>query len=156
MQSSTRAVEIVVGVFVALGLIALFMLAMRVSNLSALTETGGYEVHARFTNIGGLKVRSQVTMAGVRIGRVTDIGFDEQTYQAVVTMSILPQYDKLPTDTSASILTSGLLGEQYVGLEPGGAEDFLRDGDTIQLTQSAVVLEKLIGQMLYQQAAGDN
>ncbi len=153
MQTPTRTVEIVVGVFVALGLAAFVMLAMRVSNISALTETGGYPVTARFTNIGGLKVRAPVTMAGVRIGRVTGIGFDERTYEAVVTLTILPRYDQLPVDTSASILTAGLLGEQYVGLEPGGAEQYLDDGDEITLTQSAVVLEHLIGQFLYGKAA---
>ncbi|NIR28633.1 MAG: outer membrane lipid asymmetry maintenance protein MlaD [Gammaproteobacteria bacterium] len=153
MQTPTRTVEIVVGVFVALGLAAFVMLAMRVSNISALTETGGYDVTARFTNIGGLKVRAPVTMAGVRIGRVTDIGFDDRTYEAVVTLTVLPRYDQLPADTSASILTAGLLGEQYVGLEPGGAEDYLEQGDEIMLTQSAVVLEQLIGQFLYGKAA---
>lgn len=153
MQTPSRTVEIAVGVFVALGLAALVMLAMRVSNISALTETGGYEVKARFSNIGGLKVRAPVTMAGVRIGRVADIAFDDRSYEAVVTMRILPRYDRLPMDTSASILTAGLLGEQYVGLDAGGAERYLGPGDEITLTQSAVVLEQLIGQFLYGKAA---
>jgi phospholipid/cholesterol/gamma-HCH transport system substrate-binding protein len=92
-------------------------------------------------------------MAGVRIGRVSDISFDNGRYQAVVTLSIDGRYQKIPSDTSASVLTSGLLGEQYVGLEPGGAEDYLKGGDTMQLTQSALVLEKMIGQFLFSQAA---
>jgi phospholipid/cholesterol/gamma-HCH transport system substrate-binding protein len=154
MQTPSKTVEIVVGLFVALGFAALFMLAIRVSNISALTETGGYDVTARFTNIGGLKVRAPVTMAGVRIGRVTRIGFDEHSYEAVVTLTVLSRYDRLPSDTSASILTAGLLGEQYVGLEPGGADTYLKNGSEITLTQSAVVLEQLIGQFLYGKAAG--
>lgn len=152
MQS--RAVEIVVGLFVALGVAALFMLAMRVSNIATLTEGGGYDITARFNNIGSLKVRAPVTMAGVTIGRVTDIGFDEKTYQAVVTMEIQHRYDKLPDDTSASIFTQGLLGEQYVSLEPGADQTYLKNGSRIQLTQSAVVLEQLIGHFLYSKAAG--
>ena len=148
-----RSVEIMVGIFVALGLAALFMLAMRVSNLSAFNQAGGYDVSARFDNIGGLKVRSPVTMAGVLVGRVAAIELDDKTYEAVVRLSLFPQYDQLPTDTSASIFTAGLLGEQYIGLEAGGEESFLTNGDEIRLTQSAIVLEQLIGQFLYSQAA---
>ena len=148
-----RSVEIMVGIFVALGLAALFMLAMRVSNLSAFSQAGGYDVSARFDNIGGLKVRSPVTMAGVLVGRVAAIELDDKTYEAGVRVSPFPQYDQLPTDTSASIFTSGLLGEQYIGLEAGGEESFLTNGDEIRLTQSAIVLEQLIGQFLYSQAA---
>ncbi|ROR29767.1 outer membrane lipid asymmetry maintenance protein MlaD [Inmirania thermothiophila] len=148
----TRATEIAVGVFVALGLAALFMLAVRVSNLSALGDGEGYTLLARFDNIGGLKPRAPVTMAGVRIGRVEAIDFDQETYQAVVRMRIRRSYDRIPKDTSASILTAGLLGEQYVGLEPGGAETYLRDGDEIRLTQSALVLERIIGQVLFNKA----
>ena len=148
----TRTIEIGVGLFVALGLAALFMLAMKVSNIASLTESGGYHVTAEFNNIGSLKVRSPVTMAGVRIGRVTDIGFDEKTYQAVVTMTIEDRYNQLPADTSASIFTAGLLGEQYVGLTPGGEDKVLKNGSRIQLTQSAVVLEQLIGHFLYSKA----
>jgi len=152
MQSKT--VEIGVGIFVALGLAALLMLAMKVSNLAEYTAGEGYVVSARFDNIGGLKVRAPVTMAGVRIGRVTEIGFDSQTYEAVVKLDIQSQYDRIPTDTSASIFTAGLLGEQYVGLEPGGDLNFLGDQDEITLTQSAIVLEQVIGQFLYSQAGG--
>lgn len=152
-MGTTKTVEITVGVFIALGLAAFFMLAMQVSGISRLGGEDGYAVTARFENIGGLKVRAPVTMAGVRIGRVTGIGFDEQTYEAVVEMSVNPNYDKLPVDTSASILTSGLLGEQYIGLEPGGAETYLKPGDRIKLTQSALVLERVIGQFLFSKAA---
>ena len=150
---STKGLEIGVGIFVALGLAALLMLAMKVSNLAESSGEDGYEIKARFDNIGGLKVRSPVTMAGVRIGRVSSISFDNQTYEAVVTMNIRPQYDRLPRDTSASIFTAGLLGEQYVGLEPGGDDRFLKEQDEITLTQSAVVLEQVIGQFLYNRAA---
>ncbi|MGF1612791.1 MAG: outer membrane lipid asymmetry maintenance protein MlaD [Gammaproteobacteria bacterium] len=145
----TRTIEISVGVFVALGLAALLMLSMKVSNLSRLTEGDGYRITARFANIGGLKVRAPVTMAGVRIGRVTGIDFDTDAYEALVELTIQGQYDRLPEDTSASIYTAGLLGEQYVSLEPGAEERFLKQGDEIQLTQSALVLERLVGQFLF-------
>ena len=148
----TRTIELTVGVFVALGLAALLMLAMKVSNLSRLTEGEGYHVTARFANIGGLKVRAPVTMAGVRIGRVTGIRFDEQTYEALVELTIQNQYDRLPEDTSASIYTAGLLGEQYVSLEAGAEDRFLKQGDDIRLTQSALVLERLVGQFLFSKA----
>jgi len=145
---NTRIVEIWVGIFVAAGMAALFMLAMKVSNLSSYNDEGGYEVTARFDDISGLKVRSPVTMAGVTIGRVKNIGFDEQTFEAVVTMRIQDQYEALPKDTSASIYTAGLLGEKYVGLEPGGDMKVLKSGDEIKLTQDSLVLEKLIGQFI--------
>jgi phospholipid/cholesterol/gamma-HCH transport system substrate-binding protein len=125
---------------------------MKVSNISALTEQDGYVIKANFENIGGLKIRSPVTMAGVVIGRVSAIGFDRNTYEAVVSMTIDPNYDNIPEDTSASIFTSGLLGEQYIGLEAGGSPDYMKEGDSFQLTQSAVVLEKLIGQFLVSKA----
>jgi phospholipid/cholesterol/gamma-HCH transport system substrate-binding protein len=152
---TTKTVEFVVGIFVALGLVSFFMLAMKVSNISTLGDDNGYMVTASFENIGGLTVRSAVTMAGVRIGRVKGIDFDEQTYEAVVQMSINPKYNRLPIDTSASILTSGILGEQYVGLEPGGSDEYLKQGDRIKLTQSALVLEQLIGRFLTSMASGD-
>lgn len=151
---TTRTVEIIVGLFVALGLAALFMLAMKVSNLSSFSNEEGYRVIARFENIGGLKVRSPVTVAGVRIGRVAEIDFDNQTFEAVVKMNIASQYNQLPDDTFASIFTSGLLGEQYVGLEPGGSDKLLAEGSEIRQTQSAIVLEQIIGQFLYSQAEG--
>lgn len=149
----SKTVEIGVGLFVALGLAALLMLAMKVSNLAELTGPDGYHLTARFDNIGGLKVRSPVTMAGVRVGRVTDIGFDDNRYEAVVQFSVNPRYVRIPLDTSASIFTAGLLGEQYIGLEAGAEEEFLTDGGEIMLTQSAIVLEQIIGQFLYNKAA---
>lgn len=145
---TTRLTEIWVGIFVAAGLAALFMLAMKVSNLSSYSQDGGYEITARFEDISGLKVRSAVTMAGVRIGRVTDIGFDKNTFEAVVTMTVEGDYNTLPKDTSASIYTAGLLGEKYVGLEPGGDETNMQQGDRIKLTQDSMVLEKLVGQFI--------
>lgn len=148
-----RTIEIGVGLFVVAGLAALFMLAMQVSNLSAMSNEPGYELIARFENVGGLKVRSPVSVAGVRVGRVAGISFDSDAYEAVVRMNIEPQYDRFPTDTSARIFTAGLLGEQYVALEPGGAEDMLKAGDSIRMTQSALVLEQIIGQFLFEKAA---
>jgi len=152
-MGSNRIVEIVVGVFVALGIAALFMLAMKVSNLSNLGADKGYEIQARFDNIGGLKVMSPVSVAGVRIGRVVAINFDQNRYEAVVKMMIDPSYNRLPKDTSASIFTAGLLGEQYVSLEPGADEEFLHDGDQVKLTQSSLVMEQIIGQFLFGKAA---
>jgi phospholipid/cholesterol/gamma-HCH transport system substrate-binding protein len=136
----------------ALGFVAFFFLAMQVSNLSASSSGGGYEIKARFDNIGSLKVRAPVTMAGVRIGRVSDITFDSRTYEAVVTMRIEEQYDRVPDDTFAKIFTAGLLGEQYVGLDPGGSENFFEQGGEVTLTQSALVLEEIIGQFLFSKA----
>ncbi len=149
----SRSVEIWVGLFVAAGMAALFVLAMQVSNLSKGGDEEGYEVVARFENIGGLKERAPVTMAGVRVGRVSHIGFDPRSFEAVVTLNIYGSYDRLPADTSANIYTAGLLGEQYVGLEPGGDEEVLKQGSEIMLTQSSVVLEQLIGQLLFSKTA---
>lgn len=148
----SKALEIWVGIFVAFGIVALFYLAMRVSNLSDIQTSEGYLVTARFQNIGGLRVRAPVSIGGVTIGRVVGIRYDETHYQAVVEMRIDSRYDKIPDDTSASIYTKGLLGEQYVGLEPGGSLEYLGAGDEIELTQSAVVLEQLIGRFLFSQA----
>jgi phospholipid/cholesterol/gamma-HCH transport system substrate-binding protein len=145
---TTRVTEIWVGIFVAGGMAALFMLAMKVSNLSTYTGDEGYEVTARFEDVSGLKVRSPVTMSGVRIGRVKRIEFDDQALQAVVVMEIEPRHNLLPKDTSASIYTAGLLGEKYIGLEAGGDENSLIEGDEIKLTQDSLVLEKLIGQFV--------
>ena len=150
-----KKLELAVGAFVALGLAAFFMLAMKVSNIAELGEDKGYKVTARFENIGGLKVRAPVTLGGVRIGRVAGIDLDMRSYEAVVTLSIEPQYNQLPTDSSASILTSGVLGEQYVGLEPGGMDDYLKNGSSLKLTQSALVLEKLIGRMVTNAVSGE-
>ena len=149
---STRTIEIAVGLFVAAGLAALFMLAMKVSNLANYTGDDGYEISASFDNIGGLKVRSPVAASGVRVGQVVDIEYDSGGYEAHVTMSIDPQYDKFPVDTAASVLTSGLLGEQFIGLQPGAEDEFLKAGSEIDLTQSALVLEQIVGQFLYSKA----
>jgi len=148
-----RNAEIAVGVFVALGMAALFMLAMRVSNMNTFNHGDGYLITAAFENIGGLKVRSPVTVSGVRVGRVEAIDYDTKAYEAVVTLRIDNHYDTFPEDTSASIFTAGLLGEQYVALEPGGAMHNLKPGDRIQLTQSALVMEQIVGQFLYGSAA---
>jgi len=154
-MQSTRSVEIWVGIFVALGFAALLMLSMKVSHLGDLFAEQGYAVTAEFNNIGGLKVKSPVKMSGVRIGRVTDIRYDDDIYKAIVTVHIEPQYNKIPTETTVSIFTAGLLGEQYIGLDAGGDEEYLTAGDQFDpgLTQSAVVLEQLIGQFLYNSAA---
>jgi len=146
---TSRKIEILVGLFVAAGIAAFFMLAMSVSNMSSYNRGESYELIARFDNIGGLKVRSPVSAGGVTIGRVSDIQYNSDSYEAVVKMSIEAQYNKFPLDTAASVLTSGLLGEQYIGLEPGAEEDYLKAGDVIDLTQSAIVLEQIIGQFLY-------
>ncbi len=171
---TTRIAEIWVGLFVAAGIAALFMLAMQVSNLSTYNSDSGYDVTAYFEDISGLKVRSPVTMSGVRIGRVKSISFDKERLSALVTMEIEGEYDTLPDDSSASIYTAGLLGEKYIGLEPGAGsndcEDItlddsgeikieestdkdckpstLQQGSEIKLTQDSLVLEKLIGQFI--------
>ncbi|MBA3581645.1 MAG: outer membrane lipid asymmetry maintenance protein MlaD [Gammaproteobacteria bacterium] len=152
---NTRIIEIWVGLFVVGGLAALFMLAMSVSNLTDFDSSKGYKVVARFENIGGLKVRSLVSASGVRVGRVTDIRYDNTGFEAEVTMTLEPQY-VFPKDTSASIYTAGLLGEQYIGLQPGGEEENLKEGDRVALTESAMVLERLISQFLYNKASGDS
>ena len=151
----SKQTEILVGLFVAAGLAALFMLAMKVSNLGDFTDEKGYQVTANFQNIGGLKPRSPVSRAGVRVGRVADIKLDPETYDAVVTLNIYSQYDNIPLDSSASIFTAGLLGEQYIGLQAGADDFYLADGDEITLTQPAVVLEQIIGQFLYSKAEGE-
>lgn len=142
-----------VGVFVAAGIGALLVLALKVGNASATFDMRDtYRVSAEFDNVGGLKVRAPVKSAGVVVGRVASIEFDTKNYTARVVMNIDRRY-QFPKDTSVSILTSGLLGEQYIGLEAGGDSAMLKDGDTLKITQSAVVLEKLIGQFLYNKAA---
>jgi phospholipid/cholesterol/gamma-HCH transport system substrate-binding protein len=146
-------IDLWVGIFVAAGIIALMVLALKVGNASTTFNTGDtYRINAEFENIGGLKARAPVKSAGVVVGRVGEIHFDSKSFRARVTLNVDRRYP-FPKDTSISILTSGLLGEQYVGLEAGGDEAMLKDGDTVQLTQSAVVLEKLIGQFLYNKAA---
>ena len=141
-----------VGFFVAIGIVALLFLALKVGNLSSANFAETYVLQAKFDNIGGLKVRGPVKSAGVVVGRVANIHFDPATYEAVVTMNLDTRY-RFPKDTFASILTSGLLGEQYIGLDVGGDEKMLKAGDSIAKTQSAVVLEKLISQFLFNKAS---
>jgi phospholipid/cholesterol/gamma-HCH transport system substrate-binding protein len=141
-----------VGFFVAAGVGALLFLALKVGNLSTASMSSTYQLLARFDNIGGLKVRAPVKSAGVVVGRVSDIQFDQQNYVAVVAMSIDGRY-RFPRDTIAAILTSGLLGEQYIGFSVGGDEQMLKGVDILKKTQSAVVLENLIGQFLFSRAA---
>jgi phospholipid/cholesterol/gamma-HCH transport system substrate-binding protein len=151
-MKSSRQLEMLVGVFMAIGLVALFFLAMQVSNLGTLHTGDSYRVQARFDNIGSLKVKAPVTMAGVEVGRVAQIGFDKERFQAVVGLDIYAEYDEIPEDTYAKILTAGLLGEQYVGLDPGGSDEVLKDGSEIEITQSALVLEEVIGQFIFSKA----
>lgn len=141
-----------VGLFVLLGIIALIFLALRAGNLSTFSFAPTYRVHASFDNLGGLKVRAPIKSSGVVVGRVVDIGFDNQEFRATAIFEIEQKY-QFPEDTSASILTSGLLGEQYIGLTPGGSDTDLKDNDTILYTQSAVVLEELISKFLYSKAS---
>lgn len=152
-MTESRTLEIVVGAFVLLGILAVLALSMQVSNLTTLAGSNGYEVIAKFDNIGGLKVRSPVKMAGVQIGRVAGIKLDNRTYQADVTLDIDSKYNKIPLDTSAKIYTAGLLGEQYISLEAGGDEEYLKQGGEITLVSNAVVLEQVISQFLYSKAA---
>ena len=149
----TRNQDTLVGLFVAAGIAGLFFLAMQVSNLSSFSDEDSYTVIAKFENSGGLKVKSPVSAAGVKIGKVTSITFDPKTYKSVVEISINSKYNTLPDDTTASVFTAGLLGEQYVNLEPGGSDDYLKKGGEIEITQSAIILEKAIGQFLFKSAA---
>ena len=146
------AIDVWVGIFVAIGLLAALFLALKVGNMNAVSFQPTYTITARFDNIGGLKPRAPVKSAGVVVGRIADIRFDDTTYQATVTMTLERSY-QFPKDSAAKVLTSGLLGEQYVGLEAGGSDQMLAQGNMITQTQSAVVLENLISQFLYNKAA---
>jgi phospholipid/cholesterol/gamma-HCH transport system substrate-binding protein len=150
MERST--LDLWVGLFVVAGLGALVILALKVGNMGSFVRAETYQVTAPFSNIGGLKPRAPVKSAGVVVGRVANITFDNERFMAKVVMNIEKRY-QFPKDSSASVLTAGLLGEQYIGLDGGGEDALLADGDTIKLTQSAVVLEKLISQFLYSKAA---
>jgi phospholipid/cholesterol/gamma-HCH transport system substrate-binding protein len=140
-----------VGAFVVAGIAALVVLALKVGNLSTYNVSETYQLEAYFTNIGGLKPTASVRSAGVLVGRVSSITLDTDRYEAKVTVSIDKRY-QFPKDTFANILTSGLLGEQYIGLVPGGDEEMLKNGDSFRKTQSALVLEDLIGKFLFNQA----
>lgn len=144
----SRAAEIMVGLFFVLAVAAVFLLTFRVAGPEGQAVRDGYAISAHFGNIGGLKRGAPVTLSGVRIGRVANIDIDPVTFEARVTMRIAAEYDDLPADSGASILTSGLLGEQYIGISPGGAEQALTDGDRLRLTQDALVLENLVGRVL--------
>ena len=143
-----RAVEISVGVFLLAGMLALLLLALRVSGLTVSGSADTYKLSAHFDNIAGLTTRAKVTMSGVTVGRVVSIDFDTETYTGVVTMEVQERINNLPIDTTASILTAGLLGEKYISLSVGGEEEVLVDGDIIHDTQSSLVLEELIGKFL--------
>jgi phospholipid/cholesterol/gamma-HCH transport system substrate-binding protein len=145
-------IDLWVGIFVVIGIGALLFLALKVGNLATFSGGETYNVQARFVNIGGLKARAPIKSAGVVVGRVADIRFDNETYEALVSMN-LDQHYQFPRDSTAKILTSGILGEQYIGLEAGGDGVMLKNGDRVRLTQSAVVLENLISQFLFSKAA---
>jgi phospholipid/cholesterol/gamma-HCH transport system substrate-binding protein len=147
-----KGIEVLVGGFVLLGLAGLLFLSLKAANLASFGESKGYVVTARFDNIGGLKPRAPVRSAGVTVGRVKSISLDPKTFQGVVTLELNPEV-QFPRDSSAKILTSGLLGDQFIGIEPGGDEKNLAAGDVITSTQSAVILENLIGQFLFNKAA---
>jgi phospholipid/cholesterol/gamma-HCH transport system substrate-binding protein len=147
-----KGIETLVGTFVLIGFLAIVFLALKAANLASFTGGDTYRLTARFDNIGGLKVRAPVKSAGVTVGRVVAISLDTKSYQGLVTLEIGRRFE-FPKDTSAKIQTSGLLGDQYLGLEPGGDDKTLGTGDEIKMTQSAVVLENLIGQFLYNKAA---
>ena len=148
-------IDVWVGMFVLVGAAAILFLALQSANLLSLTFTPTYRLDAKFTDVGGLKPKAAVRSAGVVVGRVESISFDDKAFQARVSMAMDSRY-VFPKDSSVKILTSGLLGEQYLGIAPGADEKNLAAGDTISSTQSAIVLEDLIGQFLYNSAAGGN
>ncbi|TPH17774.1 outer membrane lipid asymmetry maintenance protein MlaD [Litorilituus lipolyticus] len=154
----SKKVELWVGFFVALGLAALLVLSLKVANTGIAGSGASYNLFAKFDNIGGLKVRSPVKVGGVVVGRVSDISLDDEDYTPIVTLEIYTDYNNFSEATSVAILTSGLLGEQYVGLQPGFIDeslDTLQPGDYIEDTKPALVLEELIGQFLFSQGSGD-
>ena len=143
-----KTVDLWVGIFVTAGLIGLLVLALKVGNASSVRVSDGYTITAIFDNVGGLRARAPVRSAGVLVGRVEKVGFDNETLRAKVIMRIDRRYE-FPKDSSVSILTAGLLGDQFIGIDGGGDIELLVDGDQVRLTQSAMVLEKVIGQFLY-------
>lgn len=147
-MKKTRAVELGTGLFALLGIGALFFLTTQATGGDDFSGKDLYSVQARFDNVGSLKPRAPVSMSGVTIGRVTNIEFDPEMLNAVVTLSIDGRYNKIPDDSDATILTAGLLGSQYVGLQAGGSDVYLEDGSEVLFTQSAIVLENLIGKFL--------
>jgi len=155
-MQQTRSIEIGTGLFVLLGMSALFFLTTQTTGGETFSATETFEVEARFENVGSLKAKAPVSMSGVTIGRVTSVSFDPQTLDAKVMFVIDAQYDAIPDDSDASILTSGLLGSQYIGLQAGGSEFYLEDGSEILFTQSAIVLENLIGKFLVNSGSDDS
>lgn len=151
-MESTRTRELGTGLFIFLGFAALLFLATQTTDLEEYGGDKGYRVTARFDDVAGLKVRSAVTMAGVNIGRVESIEFDNDRLDALVTLRINPQFNRIPDDSDASILTAGLLGSKYVGIGPGGADTYLADNSQLEITQSAIVLEQLVSKFLFSQA----
>jgi len=147
-----KTIDLWVGIFVTAGLIGLLVLALKVGNASSVRVSDGYTITAEFDNIGGLRPRAPVRSAGVLVGRVEMVGFDNETLRAKVVMRIDKRYE-FPRDSSVSILTAGLLGDQFIGIDGGGDIELLKDGDRVRLTQSAIVLEKVIGQFLYGKAS---
>lgn len=146
---SQRVIETVVGFFILLGLLALLVLAFEVSDLTTYRKNNSYEVIASFDNIGDLKVRAPVTIAGVRVGQVANISLDHLTYKAKVILKINHQDDNIPIDSAASIVTAGLLGANFIAISPGFEESYLKNGDKIEETHSAIQLEQMIGQLLF-------
>lgn len=155
-MQQTRSVEIGTGLFVLLGMSALFFLTTQTTGGNKFSASDTYEVEARFGNVGSLKSRAAVAMSGVTIGRVTSVSFDSGSLEAKVVFIIDSQYDQIPDDSDASILTSGLLGSQYIGLQAGGSDIYLEDGSEILFTQSAIVLENLIGKFLVNSGSSDD
>jgi len=146
-----RAIDVSTGLFVLLGVAAIVFLVTQISNREFTSPGKGYNVVAQFDNVGGLKVGAPVKMAGVTVGRVEEIGYDMKLFKAVVHLGIDSRYNEIPSDSDASIYTAGLLGGQYIGIEPGGSEDYLKDGDQIEFVQNAIVLENLISKYLFGQ-----
>jgi len=149
----TRAIELGTGLFVLLGFAALFFLVTQITSREFGLGEGGFRLTAMFEQVGGLKPGAPVSMAGVTIGRVEAISYDFNEYRARVVIRVEPKYDRIPDDSDASILTAGLLGGQYLGIGPGASETFFKDGDRIEFTQSAIVLENLISKFLFSKAA---
>ncbi|MFC2407110.1 MAG: outer membrane lipid asymmetry maintenance protein MlaD [Cardiobacterium sp.] len=155
-MQSNRSISVALGLFVLLALAGMVFLALQASNARGFRMSHPYQVNADFADISGLSKNAKVTMAGVQIGKVKSIGYDQETYKAKVVLEISGEYDRLPLDSSADILTAGLLGEKYIGVVPGGDPAMLQNGDTIQYTGSSMVLEKLIQQFVTQMSAKDD
>ena len=152
-MNTSRTTSMIVGLFMIAGFGSLAFVAIYISDISALSNPTRYQLEARFESVSGLKKRSPVRAGGVSVGEVASISYDKDYYQAVVVLDIDARFDTFPLDSSAAIYTSGLLGEKYVGIEPGAEEEFLRPGDSIELTQSSIVLEKVISEFLFNLAS---